>query len=212
MKNYYSINIENLVDQSLLIWNKVKNDKDETNEYVKRSYAASNTFWQIKVNTAMPECQELRNKFLKITPEKCTMDFYLGSAKNYISSPHIDRGRRIGLNIPIQVDLELSSTYFGRYTDLSKYEHTRTQRQFISTATDRNGNPIKNSNPHFMGSWDPDLYDVVRLESPVVFNSGMPHGGFNTGPDTRVLMSLSWVDTMFSDFVSKSKELEYIVE
>jgi hypothetical protein len=26
------------------------------------------------------------------------------------------------------------------------------------------------------------------------------------------IMSLSWMNTMFSDFVSKSKELEYIVE
>lgn len=210
MKNYYIFKMNTLNEYAKTLWDAVKDDYTTENILVRRSYAASDTFWQIQLDPLQASVDAMRLKFKKITNENCLVEFYLGSPKTYMSRPHVDRGRRVGLNIPIQVDLDNSATYFGKYNDLTMYDNSRVKREFSSTLTDSKGKLFEAINPEFKGIFVEDLYDIVRLENPVVFNAGKPHGGFNKSTNLRVIMSLSWTNTTFEEFINSSINLGYI--
>lgn len=212
MKNYYIINKDEIVEEAKGIWNLVKHDYTLKNPLVRKSFASSSTFWQVQLDPEyfVLEVKNFRSKFKEITNEGCLIDFYLGSPIDYRSNPHIDRGRRVAINIPIEVDLEASATYFGKYTDLEMYEHSRTERKFYAEMTDKDGKVVETIHPEWKGVFLPELYDIVELKTPVLFNPGKPHGGFNRSSTMRVIMSLSWKHTTFEDFVTGCKNLSWI--
>ena len=104
--------------------------------------------------------------------------------------PHVDRGRKTALQIPIQVDINNSFTYSVRGTDLTKLSPARTDfpaRNSVSKDVDIVNNPT-----HWFYKWDESLFDKYNLEFPILQNVSLPHGGANYSRDYRIFFSVSY--------------------
>ena len=154
---------------------------------------------------------QIRELFNEITDEPCLLEFYVAEPHNYVANPHTDRGRSVAINIPVQVNLEKSDAYFGKYTNLDDYQHTAISNPYTFKLIDSKGKAKQEINQHFRGKYQAELYDSVNFDKSVVFNPAMPHGGYNNSDEIRVLLSLSWFNTSFEEFTSTAKDLGYIL-
>lgn len=204
MKNWYKIEIEDLISAGKEIWTHVSDNIHEDNPVIKNMHQANDYFTIINLGRKSPKWADFRNLFSEITDEPCLIEFFVGEPYYYISQPHTDRGRSCAVNIPIQVDLENSDAYFGKYTSLDDYQHTAISEPYQFET-------INSYNIEFKGRYDSKLYDSVNFDKSVVFNPIMPHGGYNQSDKIRVLLSLSWFNTSFEEFTSKAKDLDYIL-
>lgn len=112
--------------------------------------------------------------------------------------PHIDRGRRTALQIPIQADYKNSYTFAAKGDSLSADDIDS-----VGTHSERdNITAVINSPIGWFWKWDPDKYDKHPMDIPILENVAVPHGGCNNSPDlTRILVSI----TYFDDFESVKK-------
>lgn len=211
MKNWYKIEIEDLISAGKEIWTHVSDNIHEDNPVIKHMHIPNNYFTLVNLGRESPKWADFRNLFSEITNEPCLIEFYVGEPYHYKSQPHTDRGRSCAVNIPIQVDLEKSDAYFGKYTSLDHYQHTAISTPYTFKLTNSKGQSMKSSNIHFRGEYDAKLYDSVNFDKSVVFNPAIPHGGYNKSDKIRVLLSLSWFNTSFEEFTSKAKDLGYIL-
>ncbi len=149
-----------------------------------------------------------RKHFQQLTDEQCLIEFYVGNKENYRSSPHTDRGRTVAINIPIKVDIENSTAFFGKHSDLSEYPAPKDLGYNFKLEVKQTDFKAE-TNARYQGDYVEDLYDHVILDSPVLFNPAVPHGGWNRSNDSRVLMSLSFDSISYEQAHKKCVEMEY---
>ena len=73
-----------------------------------------------------PRWDYFRDHFKELSDIPMLIEFYTGMEKYYKSSPHTDRGRSVAINVPVEVDLQHSNAFFGKYFELDKYSHQQT--------------------------------------------------------------------------------------
>lgn len=211
MKNWYKIEIDDLISAGKEIWKHVSDNIHEDNPVIKHMRKPNDYFTHVNLGVKSPKWADFRNLFSEITDEPCLLEFYVAEPCYYVAQPHTDRGRSCAVNIPIQVDLEKSDAYFGKYTSLDDYQHTSNNTPYTFKLMDSKGKAKQEINQHFQGKYEAELYDSVNFDKSVVFNPALPHGGYNKSDEIRVLLSLSWFNTSFEEFTSKAKDLGYIL-
>ncbi len=146
---------------------------------------------------ALPkEILEYTNKFLPVPLDR--LDMYAVFPES-IMIPHIDRGRKTALQIPLEVDSNNSYTYAAKYEDLSlltKKEH----RYDIEQDADK----IVNM-PGFY-EWDDQLYDTYDLTKPILQNVSAPHGGANNAKTYRIFLSGNYIKHEYAYLVDAYKD------
>jgi hypothetical protein len=211
MKNWYKIELGDLITEAKEIWTHVCDNIHEDNPVIKHMRKPNPYFTHVNLGVQSKQWSYFRELFNEITDEPCLLEFYVAEPHNYVANPHTDRGRSVAINIPVQVNLEKSDAYFGKYTNLDDYQHTSNYEPYTFKLIDSKGKAKQEINQHFRGKYQAELYDSVNFDKSVVFNPAMPHGGYNNSDEIRVLLSLSWFNTSFEEFTSKAKDLGYIL-
>lgn len=101
----------------------------------------------------------------------------------YWAGPHIDRGRRGALNIPVDVDIKNSRAFFGKHNDYMKYKSIVSNRETYFELDDEN-------------------FYYHSYKKAALFNPLVPHGGENFGRE-RVLLTVSFFKVDYEYFVDK---------
>lgn len=129
--------------------------------------------------------KEMGLEKLPITPVGVEIYYNIPSTR---IRPHIDRGRRSALQIPIQADYENSYTFAAKTDDLSMIKHISAKH--IPRPTIPN---IIHSPPSWFWEWDPEKYDTHPMDIPILENVSVPHGGYNNSRTMRILISISYL-------------------
>jgi len=111
--------------------------------------------------------------------------------------PHIDRGRKTALQIPIDVDTDCSYTFAARYEDLKML--TPKNHQYETPDT------LVVNTPGFY-EWNDTLYDKYNLSEPIIQNVAMPHGGVNFATTDRIFMSGNYLHDEYKYVVEAFKD------
>jgi|TARA_B110000261_G_C13093925_1_gene360976 hypothetical protein len=197
-----------IVQDAIDIWNSISHDT-ENNPDIKFYRQAAENLGHYSLGKNLSKYTHFRDHFLEVSSEEpCLVEFYVGCPKHYISSPHTDRGRKVAINIPIEVDLDKSTAFFGKYSDLSKYPQHKPDQLALGALF----SPPEVINQRYDGNYVPEYYDTAILDNPVIFNPTLPHGGSNTADSQRVLMSLSWYTFSYETAISKLSKLGWISE
>ncbi len=139
---------------------------------------------------------EYTNTFLPVPLDR--LDMYAVLPESTMI-PHIDRGRKAALQIPLEVDSYNSYTFTAKYEDLSlltKKEHQYDIEQDV--------NKIVNA-PGFY-EWDDNLYDMYDLSKPILQNVSMPHGGANNAKTYRIFLSGNYIKHDYKYLVEAYKD------
>lgn len=128
---------------------------------------------------------EYLSQFLPIQPNSIEL-FYIS---NGMVKPHIDRGRKTALQIPVEFDCKKSFVYAAKHSDLSFL--TPVRGSFTSRKISKVTAPINNP-PNWFYKWDDDLFDKYNLEFPVLQNVTLPHGGVNYSEIDEVFFTISY--------------------
>jgi hypothetical protein len=112
--------------------------------------------------------------------------------------PHIDRGRKTALQIPIDINYEKSYTFSFNGRDVSKLEPD------TSISFPWKNKEIVNASDYYFFKWDDSLFDTYNLQLPILQNAAMPHGGSNFSDTTRIFYSISLLDDYDSAVTSLS--------
>lgn len=135
------------------------------------------------------------NAFLPIPLNR--IDLYKIFPCSDIMIPHIDRGRKTALQIPIDIDIDNSYTFAAKYEDLKML--TPKNHQY-DTPDD-----IVVNVPGFY-EWDNALYDKYNLSEPIIQNVSMPHGGANFANTDRIFMSGNYLHYEYKYVVEAFKD------
>lgn len=111
--------------------------------------------------------------------------------------PHIDRGRKTALQIPIDIDTEHSYTFAAKYEDLKML--TPKNHQYETP------DEIVVNKPGCY-EWNDTLYDKYNLSKPIIQNVSMPHGGVNFSTTDRIFMSGNYVNDEYKYVVEAFKD------
>jgi hypothetical protein len=212
MKNWYYIVVNNLIpDDAKTVWNIVKDNITDDNDDIRSQRKCTDFFYHVNLGQHNIKWNVLQQHYKSITPEIPLLEFYIAEPYYHMASPHTDRVRSVAINIPIQVDLENSNAFFGKSTNLEDYQHIKQQnKSYTFKITNAEGNVIEDRNENYKGVYHQEYYDNVKLTHPVLFNPAMPHGGWNKSNSKRVILSLSWFDINFEDFVTQCNDLGYL--
>ena len=210
MKPHLKLDKLDIIKDAVNIWNTIDHST-ENNEDIKFFRQASNTMGHYSLGKISKRWNYFRQHFQQLTDEQCLIEFYVGNKQNYRSSPHTDRGRTVAINIPIQVDIENSTAFFGKHSDLSKYPAPKDLGYNFKLEVKETDYKAE-TNARYQGDYVEDLYDHVILDSPVLFNPAVPHGGWNRSNDSRVLMSLSFDSISYEQAHKKCVELGWTSE
>ena len=102
--------------------------------------------------------------------------------------PHIDRGRKTALQIPIEIDPNASFVYSVRNSDMSKLipvDSDFTPRKVSKTST------IVNNPSSWFYKWDEMLFEKYTMEYPILQNVSLPHGGASPKKD-MIIFSVAY--------------------
>ena len=126
------------------------------------------------------------------------IEFYSVSP-GFKNSPHLDRGRWCALNIPLDVDLENSFFYAGKYFHTHHYEWDTKKNEsnsFLHEASEHG--------PKGFYLWDEDKMEKYNLEKPVLFSSKVPHGGNNVeGKFLRTIVSIGATNRKYEEVLHR---------
>ena len=212
MKPHLRLDKLQIVEDAKQIWNTIDH-KTENNEDIKFYRQVSETMGHYSLGRWSKRWDFFREHFTKlIQDEQCLIEFYVGDKINYVSNPHTDRGRKVAINIPIKVDLENSTAYFGKHFDLAEYPEPASWRQYTFDLSTKDTKFKAETNTRYLGEYNENFYDHVDLDCPVLFNPCVPHGGWNRAQDKRVLMSLSFDSMSYEVAYNKCVELGWTSE
>jgi hypothetical protein len=113
-------------------------------------------------------------------------------------APHIDRGRRTALQVPIDMDYSNTYTFACKHRNYSLLKMSN--KTFTKDVTD-----VVNTPPAWFFEWEEDQYDKYNLELPVLQNVSYAHGGANFSDKRRIFFSGS-IMTEFNQAIVKFKE------
>jgi hypothetical protein len=174
---------ENLNQQLITIYNYLNANEEPLK--------ISDMHYYIRVPSIL--CNELKSDF-NINFDG--LEIYYIKPLNKRMIPHIDRGRKTALQVPIDIDTSLSYTFSFKGIDLN--ELTPADNQFSWD----NQSAVVNNLDHFFFQWDEDQFDQYDLSMPIIQNAAMPHGGANFSQRDRIFFSFSFVDD-YSDIVNR---------
>lgn len=211
MKPHLKLDKLYVIDDAIDIWNTIDHSK-ENNEDIKFYRQVSSTMGHYSLGKFTKRWNYFRENFKQLTDEICLIEFYVGNKENYNSWPHTDRGRTVAINIPIKVDLENSTAFFGKHFDLSEYPAPASWQKYTFDISTKETEFKAETNTRYLGEYNEDFYDHVDLDCPVLFNPCVPHGGWSRAQDNRVLMSLSFVNMTYEQAYNKCVELGWTSE
>ena len=123
------------------------------------------------------------NQFLPLPAHMIELYYISGTAL-----PHIDRGRKTALQIPIDIDLENSFIFSVKDKDLSNLlpvqDSSFTPRDVVAV----------NDPPNWFYRWNEALFDKYNLEYPVLHNVAMPHGTIHSSARKAIFFSVTYKD------------------
>lgn len=149
-------------------------------------------------STVNKEDTEFLNKLLPILSNGIEL-FYVSSG---MVLPHIDRGRKTAIQIPVTPSCQKSFVFSAKYNDLSLL--TPDKKDFTPRKISKDCN-IVNNPPSWFYKWDDMLYDKYSLEYPIIQNVSLPHGGANYDIGYKIFFTVSFktdFNSVCSDFVS----------
>lgn len=110
--------------------------------------------------------------------------FYVNSG---IASPHIDRGRKSALQIPIQVnDFKAYVSKYKDYSCIPVEPGTFSNRSYDIIY-------VNDCDNYFFKYNDTD-YDLFDINVPTIQNVSVPHGGINYSSSTCIFVSVSFLE------------------
>jgi hypothetical protein len=127
-----------------------------------------------------------------------SLEIYYVKPFNKRMIPHIDRGRKTALQIPIDINYEKSYTFSFNGRDVSKLEPD------TSISFPWKNKEIVNVSDYYFFKWNDLLFDTYNLQLPILQNAAMPHGGSNFSNTTRIFYSMSLLDDYDSAVTSLS--------
>ena len=134
--------------------------------------------------SASPAFLEQVNKFLPVALDN--LELY-SIAPNSLPVPHIDRGRKVALQIPLELDTNNTFTFAAKFENIKLL--TPIDRQYHTIVDDAK---IVNRPDYSFYEWDSELYDTYNLELPILQHVEQPHGGTNRSTTVRVFLSGSY--------------------
>lgn len=137
---------------------------------------------------------KMLNNFLPI-PARGIEIYYMTGMVN----PHIDRGRKTALQIPIEIDHKKSFIFSVCNNDLSKLSPVNVD--FTPRKVSKNSD-IVNNPPNWFYKWEEPFFDKYSLEFPVLQNVSLPHGGANYSERYGIFFSLAY-KTDYEEVCSK---------
>ncbi len=203
-------NLTEVVSEAKNIWNTIDHST-ENNEDIKFYRQASKTMGHYSLGKVTPRWNYFRDHFKELSDIPMLIEFYTGMEKYYKSSPHTDRGRSVAINVPVEVDLQHSNAFFGKYFELDKYP-TPTNHGYEFTVATKETNYKKEINERYQGNYEPEYYDDVDLDCAVLFDPAVPHGGWNKADTQRVIMSISFEEMDYNYAYNKCIELGWTGE
>jgi len=120
------------------------------------------------------------NQFLPLPAHAIEVYYVTGT-----SLPHIDRGRKTALHIPMAVDLKNSFIFSLVGKDLSKLSSTNCN--FTPRDVDTVNDP-----PNWFYDWNDTLFDKYNLEHPVIHNVALPHGAIHVAARPAIFFSVTY--------------------
>ena len=211
MKPHLKLDKLNIIHDAVNIWNTIDHST-ENNEDIKFYRQASRTMGHYSLGKITKRWTYFRTHFAQLTEEPCLIEFYVGDKINYNNKPHTDRGRTVAINIPIKVDLENSTAFFGKHFDIAEYPEADLQKKYTFDLSTKETKFKAETNTRYLGQYNEDFYDTVDLDCPVLFDPCVPHGGWNRAQDKRVLMSLSFDSMSYKQAYNKCVELGWTSE
>ena len=211
MKPHLKLDKLKVIDDAVNIWNTIDHST-ENNLDIKFFRQASKTMGHYSLGKKTKRWDDFRENFKPFTDESCLIEFYVGNKENYVSNPHTDRGRTVAINIPIKVDLNNSTAFFGKHFDLSEYPAPSSRQKYTFDISTKETEFKAETNTRYLGEYNENFYDHVDLDCPVLFNPAVPHGGWNKSNDSRVLMSLSFDSMTYEQAYNKCVELGWTSE
>lgn len=205
MKPHLKLDQLDIVEDAKSIWYQIDHST-ENNQDINFFRQVSKTMGHYSLGKVTKRWDYFRKHFEELTNEPCVIEFYVGNKENYRSSPHTDRGRTVAINIPIKVDLENSTAFFGKYDELSKYPAPVNHGYEFNIGT-KHTDFKSETNQRYQGDYVEGLYEHVDLDWPVLFNPAVPHGGWNKSDDKRILMSLSFDSFSYEQAYNKCIDL-----
>jgi len=154
---------------------------------------------QVHYAVALPkDLLAYTNAFLPVPLDRLDMYAVLPDA---VMIPHIDRGRKTALQIPLDVDTNNSYTFAAKYEDLSmltpkqhQYDIEQDAKKIVNTST----------NPFY--EWNDNLFDKYDLSKPILQNVSAPHGGVNNAKTLRIFMSGNYLNHEYKYVVDAYKD------
>lgn len=196
-----------ILKEAVSIWKNLPKEK-ENNPAIKKYRQCNTHFGHYVIGRGNDQYEDFRNNFKKIISEESpVLEFFVCAPIKYMSKPHRDRGRTVGLNIPIEVDIKNSLSFYQKFEDISNYKHRNEPEGYSWKLEDE-----KSITKPFWGVYEEEKFDHHNLNVPVIFNPTNLHGGWNKSSKERILLSLSWLNVSFTDAVSKFKKEGWIVK
>ena len=131
------------------------------------------------------EDTEYLSQFLLIPPNSIEL-FYVS---NGMVNPHVDRGRKTALQIPVDFNCKKSFAYSVKHDDLSLLTPV------VGNFTSRKISPVSvpvNNPPNWFYEWNDALFDKYNLEFPILQNVALPHGGVNYAEKGGAFFTISY--------------------
>ena len=137
----------------------------------------------------MMQLNKIMSYSIDIEGIKFGVNVYISPPAKKMFDVHIDRTRKIGLNFPIQIDLEKGYTLVMKDDDYSKLgepipEVTKNIRFGGKSLIDKPGDK----------KWldvDENVMEKVLMDKPILLNTGRPHSYVNYSNKFRIIASLN---------------------
>lgn len=199
-----------VINEAKEIWNTI-DQSIENNEDINFYRQAMPTMGHYSLGKGTQRWEYFRKNFYPLWEDPVLIEFYVGIPKTYKSSPHTDRGRSVAINIPVEVDLQNSNAFFGKYFGLKNYPSQNTNNYKFSLNS-KETRYKKEINERYQGDYIAEYYDNVTLDCPVLFDPSVPHGGYNKADTQRVLMSLTFDSLDYKTAYDRCIELGWASE
>lgn len=133
--------------------------------------------------------KNIKCKVLNYSQFKPEVNLFVSNPNIGMAVIHTDKSRYYSLNIPLIVDNSKSMFVAGRYLNLSEYSRPRLYR------SNRPSTFVIDNKTGMRFSYEPDLYEFVKLSSPILIDTKLPHSWTNYSNEFRIVASLSFINT-----------------
>lgn len=118
--------------------------------------------------------------------------------------PHIDRGRHVAFQIPIDIDTENSFTFSLKDRDITQLTPRKDANFVFDNATKIEEREV------WFWDYEESKFDRYNLEKPILQNAAMPHGGANNSNRDRVFISISFKENTYDEVVEAFKQQGWV--